>query len=449
MEIPFLQQISSLHIDITTLSLCFICAATCIYLITQLKAVTLQQFITNKILVETTERLSSEIISLETSIKKVITKDSQELMIVLDNQNQTAHKQNSSLITTLDNQHKTDFEQLQNAQNEIVELINTHFTESKQAQTSLNETCTESANETISILNNQNRVIQDHNNSLKITLGQQHKADSEQLKNTQIEIVELINIRADESKKTQISLDEAFAESTSEVLSVLNNQNSVVHDHNNSLKITLVQQHKVDSEQLQNAQNEIVELINTRFTESEQAQVTQHRVTNAKTEGNQESLLDMLCTKHQQLEVSLSSMQEANDITQRRNLSTQKHEQIMMVEQLSSYIERLRIENAVELANSLAYGKELKIETKEFIKHLGDYKVTKMEDKASNQVTEVFYKEGKKVSSQTFADNVLKYQMSFNDDEKLTKGEEFDSEGNIAFEYHYNSAGEITNRIDT
>ncbi|BDY05510.1 hypothetical protein [Ferrimonas sp. YFM] len=123
-------------------------------------------------------------------------------------------------------------------------------------------------------------------------------------------------------------------------------------------------------------------------------------------------------------------------------------ERLALVEQLSERVQSLKISNAVDLTNALMEGRDLKVETEEFVKHLGECKVTAMEDKLSGQVTEILYEEGRKVASRTFEDGQLKYQIQFDEQGRAVKGEEYSSDGEVAFEYRYDLAGEVSSRQD-
>ena len=128
---------------------------------------------------------------------------------------------------------------------------------------------------------------------------------------------------------------------------------------------------------------------------------------------------------------------------------TQKQSGIAQLEQLTTQIQKLRADNLVSLTNELAKHHELTLDTDDFLKKLGDCKVTQIEDKHSGQVTQVYYENGFKRSSDTFSGSTLKYQMVFNDDGKPVKGSEFDTKGNLVFEYVYDDAGEISKRTET
>lgn len=125
-----------------------------------------------------------------------------------------------------------------------------------------------------------------------------------------------------------------------------------------------------------------------------------------------------------------------------------KQENLSNIEQLTSLINSLRVNNLIELTNELAKHQELTIETDEFVKQLGDCKVLKLEDKHSGQVTQIYYDDGMKRSSDTFSGDVLKYQMFYNALGKAEKGLELDTMGNVIFEYIYDDAGEISKKVE-
>lgn len=119
------------------------------------------------------------------------------------------------------------------------------------------------------------------------------------------------------------------------------------------------------------------------------------------------------------------------------------------LEQLTAQIQRLRTDNLVSLTNELAQHQDLQLVTDDFIKTLGECKVTQIEDKHSGQMTRIYYEQNIKRRSDTFAGELLKYQMVFNEDGKPSVGREFDAKGNLVFEYTYDEAGEISKRVET
>ncbi|TYL46652.1 hypothetical protein [Marinomonas sp. IMCC 4694] len=126
--------------------------------------------------------------------------------------------------------------------------------------------------------------------------------------------------------------------------------------------------------------------------------------------------------------------------------NNQKH--LETFEQLTNQVQMLRIENIVELTNELGKHKKLQVNSNDFIKHLGDCKVVKIEDKTTGQFTQIHYENGIKRSTNTFAGNNLKYQMFFDDTGKAERGIELNDKGEITFEYHYDVAGEINKRVE-
>lgn len=142
--------------------------------------------------------------------------------------------------------------------------------------------------------------------------------------------------------------------------------------------------------------------------------------------------------------------QEISELIKQVNQAAfdEKHQQISHFEQLTKQLNTLRIENIVEMTNELGKHNELKVDSDDFIKHLGDCKVVKIEDKHTGQVTQVYYENGVKRSTDTFAGEELKYQMFYNEFGKAERGVELNNQGNIAFEYIYDDAGEVSKRVE-
>ena len=160
------------------------------------------------------------------------------------------------------------------------------------------------------------------------------------------------------------------------------------------------------------------------------------------------------CSEHLQeaseaLKSLISEKFEALEKEQTTAAFKNKQDNLSNVEQLTSLVNSLRVNNLVELTNELAKHQELAIETDEFVKQLGDCKVLKLEDKHSGQVTQIYYDNGVKRSSDTFAGDVLKYKMFYNASGKAEKGLELDTKGNVIFEYIYDDAGEISKKIES
>ncbi|CAM3042618.1 hypothetical protein PAT01_35190 [Pseudoalteromonas atlantica] len=122
--------------------------------------------------------------------------------------------------------------------------------------------------------------------------------------------------------------------------------------------------------------------------------------------------------------------------------------QLSNFETLTTLLQSIRIDNIIELTNELGKHKKLTVETEDFVKKLGDCKVLTIEDKLTGQITQVYYENGIKRSTDTFSGEHLKYQMFFNEDGKASRGVELDTEGNLTFEYLYNEAGEVNKRIE-
>lgn len=151
---------------------------------------------------------------------------------------------------------------------------------------------------------------------------------------------------------------------------------------------------------------------------------------------------------HVQLNASLSeNFDELRKISKQTNFASLQ-QQLSNFEQLTNQVQKLRIENAIELTNALCKHQELQVTTDAFIKHLGECKVLKIEDKLTGQFTLVSYENDKKISTSTYSENLLKYQMFFDESEQAERGVELNSHGEIIFEYHYDKAGEINKRVE-
>lgn len=126
----------------------------------------------------------------------------------------------------------------------------------------------------------------------------------------------------------------------------------------------------------------------------------------------------------------------------------EKQQQITRFEQLSKQLNTLRIDNIVDLTNELGKHNELQVDSEDFVKYLGDCKVLKIEDKHTGQITQVFYENGVKRSTETYSGDDIKYQMFYDSSGKAQRGLEFNEKGLVAFEYNYDAAGEVAKRID-
>lgn len=153
-------------------------------------------------------------------------------------------------------------------------------------------------------------------------------------------------------------------------------------------------------------------------------------------------------TSHQRLsDLVIDNFDELQKLAKQHSFSN-RQQQLSSFEQLTSQVHTLRIENAVELTNALCKHKELKVSTDDFVKHLGDCKVLKIEDKLTGQYTLVTYENGIKTSTSTYVGEHLKYQMFFDESGRAERGIELNTKGEIVFEYYYDKAGEVSKRIE-
>lgn len=161
-------------------------------------------------------------------------------------------------------------------------------------------------------------------------------------------------------------------------------------------------------------------------------------------EQNQSTLLSNL----NNVETSITKLLSEQTKEQRKIAFDTNQKQLSNFENLSSILQSIRVDNLIELTNELAKHKDLTVESEDFVKKLGDCKVLTIEDKFTGQITNVFYENGIKRSTDTFSGEHLKYQMYFDDAGKPQKGVEFDLDGNVIFEYLYDGAGEVQSRVE-
>jgi hypothetical protein len=152
-------------------------------------------------------------------------------------------------------------------------------------------------------------------------------------------------------------------------------------------------------------------------------------------------------TQKQLSDLVLEHFDELQKLAKQHSFSN-RQQQLANFEQLTSQVQTLRIDNIVELTNALCKHQELTVNTNDFVKHLGDCKVLKIEDKLTGQYTLVTYENGLKTSTSTYAGESLKYQMFFDESGKAERGIELNAQGEIAFEYYYDKAGEVSKRIE-
>ncbi|SQH74111.1 Methyl-accepting chemotaxis protein [Shewanella benthica] len=149
-----------------------------------------------------------------------------------------------------------------------------------------------------------------------------------------------------------------------------------------------------------------------------------------------------------QLNTAIQDAQAELEKDANQLMFTHKQQQLSNLETLSGLIQNLRVQNLVELTNELAQHTELQVDTLDFVKHLGECKVVKIEDKHTGQVTQVYYENGIKHSSDTLQGEQLKYQMFYDHEGKLVKGIEYGDDQRVIFEYLYDAAGEISQRLE-
>lgn len=96
----------------------------------------------------------------------------------------------------------------------------------------------------------------------------------------------------------------------------------------------------------------------------------------------------------------------------------------------------------------LGDGEEIILSKGGITKHLTGFNLAKLEDSENGLITHFVYKDGKKARTDTFKDDVLKYQMVFDQGGRPAKSLEFGVYGKALHEYYYDAAGEVAKRID-
>jgi|GEM_PF-3293702 len=111
-------------------------------------------------------------------------------------------------------------------------------------------------------------------------------------------------------------------------------------------------------------------------------------------------------------------------------------------------INNLRLDNLINVSNEIQKYTSMTISDENFIKELGHCKVLRVTDKATNDITDVFYENGIKTHTETLNDGILKYSMQYNENGLQTEGLEYNDQGDVSFAYEYDLAGEVTTKIE-
>lgn len=223
---------------------------------------------------------------------------------------------------------------------------------------------------------------------------------------------------------------------------------SAIHGES-SQKLNTVKQALLDEFEQQDRKQDTNSLTLQRLNE----EIAEQNAADTKALSEQVSALFIQSTEHlskSQKQISdlvLENFDELQKLTKQHSFSN-RQQQLSNFEQLTSLVQTLRIDNAVELTNALCKHQELKVNTDDFVKYLGDCKVMKIEDKLTGQYTLITYENGLKTSTSTYAEESLKYQMFFDESGKAERGIELNAQGEIAFEYYYDKAGEVSKRIE-
>lgn len=111
-------------------------------------------------------------------------------------------------------------------------------------------------------------------------------------------------------------------------------------------------------------------------------------------------------------------------------------------------VNNLRLDNLINVSNEINKYRQGIYEDEHFLQEVGYCKIIKVTDKENGDITNVYYDEnGEKSYTETFNDNILRYSMQY-ENNKLKVGTEFNSNGEISFEYIYDNMEEINKKIE-
>ncbi|MEE1676159.1 hypothetical protein SNR37_001486 [Agarivorans aestuarii] len=288
------------------------------------------------------------------------------------------------------------------------------------------------------VKSNSSKVLLEHKvQELQLSTEQGFGQTDKELENTSNSVNNKIDEVVNDTNKLIQNLHEQLIEAHIHQTSTLEKSISKQSNDLASLLTELSKSSSHQAEQLTLQINrfeaDILEQINTQTTKLDKQQLQYF-------EQSQKSIKQLTASAQQQSQSLLSVID--------KNQFENKQMHRATIEQLTSLVESLRCDNLVSLSNELAKHQDLNIETADFIKQLGDCKVTQITDKHSNQVTKLLYIDGVRRSSETYAGKQLKYQMTYSPQGQPEMGTEFDANGNAIFEYVYDEAGEINQRIE-
>ena len=260
-------------------------------------------------------------------------------------------------------------------------------------------------------------------------------------------------------KRTEATLNDHFTEENTKLVSSLDETLSKMNESSKK-GLEYLSKSTEEAAQLITTALKCTEVtLNDHFTEGNTKLVSSLGETLSKMDVSSKKGFDSLSTSTKeaaQLMVTELKLTEVNLNNSIIDLGKEQHKvafvnnqnQLSNFETLTTLLQSIRIDNIIELTNELGKHKKLTVETEDFVKKLGDCKVLTIEDKFTGQITQVYYENGIKRSTDTFSGEHLKYQMFFDEDGKASRGVELNTEGNIAFEYLYNEVGEVSKRIE-
>lgn len=206
-----------------------------------------------------------------------------------------------------------------------------------------------------------------------------------------------------------------------------------------------------------NHQSLLVDLKNTRYAMTKMFQQQNVDITT-----NIDSLNKAISTLDKSLVANLQKNQESIQtklIETNKNLLNSQVKQEKYIMDITSdmqknyngivgFLNNLKLDNIINVSNEISKYKNCTLEDGYFLQEFTSCKIIRFTDKQTNETTEVFYNEnGEKSYTETFIADKLKYKMYYSND-ILSRGIEYNKNGQVIAEYEYDEAGEISKKLE-
>ncbi|WP_373002030.1 hypothetical protein [Sulfurimonas sp.] len=111
-------------------------------------------------------------------------------------------------------------------------------------------------------------------------------------------------------------------------------------------------------------------------------------------------------------------------------------------------INHARLDNIISFSNEISKYKNGIEEDEYFLKEVNECKIYRMTDKTTNEVTNIYYKDGLKSYTETFLEHKLIHKLYYSAENVLEKGEDYGNNGELLVDYQYDEAGEISQKTE-